>query len=170
MFDQTPLVPRRVAPGSSHCCSSTTVVCLGLITDDALARFRLTKVPDGRSSTGRSPCFLLFVAVHVVGRRVRPVRVARRVLAAIVPLASVVRPIPVALGVISLYLLIAVIVTSLLRDRIGLRVWRTVHWAASRLAAGRGPQLYAGSDAFAPWMVAMSAGAVCVGAYFALAR
>ena len=69
------------------------------------------------------------------------------------PLASSYRPVAVALGVISVDLTLAVIVTSLLRERIH-RLWRAVHW----LAYGAWPLavlhgLTAGTDAFAPWML-----------------
>ena len=46
----------------------------------------------------------------------------------LVPLASHWSPVPVALGVVSLYLLVAVEVTSLLRARMPARAWRAVHW------------------------------------------
>jgi DMSO/TMAO reductase YedYZ heme-binding membrane subunit len=45
----------------------------------------------------------------------------------LVPMASAWRPLPVALGVVAMYLLVAVEVTSLLRRRLPARVWRAVH-------------------------------------------
>ena len=74
-------------------------------------------------------------------------------------------------GWISVDLALAIIVTSLLRDRIGHRTWRLVHWAAY----GAWPlailhTLYAGSDSLAPWMLAVTvASVVAVGAVPALA-
>lgn len=49
---------------------------------------------------------------------------------AVVPFAGHYRPFWVGLGALAFDLLIALIVTSLLRHRIGLRTWRAVHWAA----------------------------------------
>ena len=49
---------------------------------------------------------------------------------AFVPFISGDRPIWLGLGALAFDLMIAVIVTSLLRDRIGLRTWRAVHWTA----------------------------------------
>lgn len=49
---------------------------------------------------------------------------------AIVPFAGSYRPLWLGLGALAFDLLIALIVTSLLRHRIGLRTWRAVHWAA----------------------------------------
>ncbi|ADP82596.1 ferric reductase-like transmembrane domain-containing protein [Pseudofrankia inefficax] len=48
----------------------------------------------------------------------------------VVPFAAGYRPLWVGLGTCAADLLLAVVVTSLLRQRIGARVWRGVHWAA----------------------------------------
>jgi len=56
--------------------------------------------------------------------------------------------------VVSVYLVAAVVITSLLRERIGQRTWRAVHWlsyASWPLAVEH--TLTSGSDAFAPWML-----------------
>lgn len=50
--------------------------------------------------------------------------------AALVPFTSAYEPLWVGLGALALDLLLAVVVTSLLRDRIGERAWRGVHCAA----------------------------------------
>lgn len=49
---------------------------------------------------------------------------------ALVPFASSYRPIWTGLGVISAELMAAVLVTSLLRQRIGFGPWKLIHWAA----------------------------------------
>ena len=49
---------------------------------------------------------------------------------AIVPFASSYRPVWLGLGAVAFDLLLALIVTSLLRARIGLRTWKLVHWLA----------------------------------------
>jgi hypothetical protein len=49
---------------------------------------------------------------------------------AVVPFRSGYRPLWLGLGAIAVDLLIALVVTSLLRRRIGYRAWRAVHWAA----------------------------------------
>ncbi|GAA4557803.1 ferric reductase-like transmembrane domain-containing protein [Pseudonocardia xishanensis] len=48
----------------------------------------------------------------------------------LLPFASAYEPFWLGLGAVALDLLLAVILTSLLRARIGLRTWRAVHWAA----------------------------------------
>ena len=51
-------------------------------------------------------------------------------LAVVVPLASRYRPIWLGLGTLAFDLLLALVVTSLFRQRIGHRTWRGVHWLA----------------------------------------
>ena len=83
--------------------------------------------------------------------------------AALVPFASSYRPLWVGLGVISVDLGVAVLLTSLLRARIGLRAWRLVHW----LAYASWPlaivhSIGSGTDALEPWMLAIDV--LCIGA------
>ena len=47
-----------------------------------------------------------------------------------VPFASSYRPFWTGMGALALDLMLAVIITSLIRERIGHRAWRAVHWAA----------------------------------------
>jgi DMSO/TMAO reductase YedYZ heme-binding membrane subunit len=49
---------------------------------------------------------------------------------AFIPFISSYRPLWVGLGAIALDLMLALIITSLLRTRMGLRSWRVVHWTA----------------------------------------
>ena len=108
-----------------------------------------------------------FVGVHVATAVLDPFT-SLGPAAAVVPLASSYRPLQVALGVISMELLLAVIVTSLLRERIGQRTWRAVHWvayAAWPLAVAH--TITAGSDGIALWMLAVEGACViAVGACF----
>ena len=86
-----------------------------------------------------------------------------RVLDAVVPFASHYRPLWLGFGALAFDLLLALIVTSLLRARLGLRAWRAVHWAAYLcwpVAVLHG--LGTGTDARSVWLQALTA--VCVGA------
>jgi hypothetical protein len=72
----------------------------------------------------------------------------------IIPVGAVYRPIWLGLGVVAFEILLAVVITSLLRHRIGTRAWRLIHWAAYAswpLAVMHG--LGTGSDARAPWLI-----------------
>jgi DMSO/TMAO reductase YedYZ heme-binding membrane subunit len=70
-----------------------------------------------------------FVAVHVLSA-VADSFVSISLAAAIIPFASAYQPLWIGLGAVSLDLMAAVIVTSLLRRHLGRRVWRAVHWLA----------------------------------------
>lgn len=70
-----------------------------------------------------------FVAVHVL-TAVADSYVSISIVAAVIPFVSAYRPLWLGLGAVSLDLMAAVIVTSLLRRFIGRRVWRGVHWLA----------------------------------------
>lgn len=51
-------------------------------------------------------------------------------LAVVVPFTSAWRPLPVALGTLAIDLLVLVLLTSLIRGRIPVRLWRWVHWTS----------------------------------------
>ena len=103
---------------------------------------------------------IAFLVVHVAAAVFDPFT-SLGLGAALVPLASSYRPVPVALGVIALYLFVALIASSLLRKHIGQRTWRAIHWASYAmwpLALAHG--ITAGTDALALWMLGIDA--LCV--------
>ncbi|HYM67649.1 MAG TPA: ferric reductase-like transmembrane domain-containing protein, partial [Patescibacteria group bacterium] len=80
---------------------------------------------------------------------------------AIIPVGAVYRPVWLGLGVVAMEIMAALIVTSLLRERVGLRLWRLIHWVSYLswpLAVVHG--LGTGSDSRAPWMIAVVASCV----------
>jgi len=90
---------------------------------------------------------------------------------ALIPFLSPYRPIWLGLGAVAFDLLIALVVTSLLRARIGYQRWRLVHW----LAYAAWPialihSLGTGSDARIGWMQMVGAACVAVVALAVLAR
>lgn len=95
---------------------------------------------------------LAFLAIHVVTAALDPYT-ALGWGAALVPWRSSYRPLWVAIGVISLYLGAAVMVTSLLRRWLSYRAWRFVHWSAYALwPLAVIHSLGAGSDTRFVWM------------------
>lgn len=104
---------------------------------------------------------VVFLALHIVTAVIDPFA-SLGWISALVPFASSYRPLWLGLGVVSLDLLLAVVVTSLLRARVGRRAWRVVHWTAYAswpLALAHG--IGTGSDASAPWMLGIDA--ACLG-------
>lgn len=72
----------------------------------------------------------------------------------LVPLAAHWHPVMVAYGIASLYLLVAIEVTSLLRRRINRRVWRAVHFLSFPLFVSSTVHgLTAGTDSRAPMVI-----------------
>ena len=69
---------------------------------------------------------LVFLAVHIITAIVDPFTALG--VKALIPFASSYRTVWLGLGAVALYLLIAIIVTSLLRPLFGYRAWRAVHW------------------------------------------
>jgi DMSO/TMAO reductase YedYZ heme-binding membrane subunit len=76
---------------------------------------------------------------------------------AVIPFIGSYRPFWLGLGTVSFDLLIAVTVTSLMRQRLGFSTWRAVHWltyASWPIALLHG--LGTGSDVKATWLLALS--------------
>lgn len=143
----------------------TGSVLLGLVT---VTRFQHASWPRFFSYELHRRVSLLaivFLAIHILAAVFDPFA-NLGLIAALVPLTSSYRPIPVALGVVAFYLFAALIVTSLLRRHIGQRAWRVIHWASYAmwpLAVLHG--ITAGSDASSPWMLVIDA--LCVTAVVA---
>jgi sulfoxide reductase heme-binding subunit YedZ len=79
----------------------------------------------------------------------------------VIPLASKYRPLWLGLGALSFDLLLALVVTSLLRRRFGYQAWRRIHWLAYLswpVAVLHG--LGTGSDTKSLWMLVLTA--LCV--------
>ncbi len=79
----------------------------------------------------------------------------------VVPFTSAYRPLWLGLGALGLDLLLALTITSLLRQRIGYRAWRAVHWAAYAcwpvsIVHGLGT----GSDTKLGWVLLLNAACV----------
>ena len=70
---------------------------------------------------------LVFIAIHVVAVAVDPFTTVRSRRELLVPFTSHYRPLWMGLGIVALYLLLAVWVTTKLRDRIGYTLWRRIH-------------------------------------------
>ena len=104
---------------------------------------------------------LAFLAVHIgttVADNYAPVTIKD----VFIPFASAYRPIWVGLGTVAFDLLLALVATSLLRARVGVRLWRGLHWLAYvcwPIAVVHG--LGTGSDAKTTWMIMLTV--VCVG-------
>lgn len=151
---------------------ATGLVALLLIT----ATVVLGAAHSGRVATSGWPRFtlhavhrnlslltLVFLAVHIASAIIDPyARIAW--LDAVVPFVSPYHPFWLGLGAVAFDLMLAVLVTSMLRGRIPLRVWRGVHLASYALwpmAVAHGLGI-GGDDRTLWWVLAIDVG--CVGA------
>ena len=104
----------------------------------------------------------MFLTLHITSAVVDPFT-ALGWKAAVVPFSSFYRPFWLGLGVVAVDLLVAVVVTSLVRFLLGYRAWRAVHWLAYAcwpiaLAHGLGT----GSDSSRPWLLAIEVGSAAL--------
>jgi methionine sulfoxide reductase heme-binding subunit len=103
---------------------------------------------------------LVVLAVHIVTSVLdsfAPIKLTD----AVIPFVSAYRPLWMGLGALAFDLLVALVITSLLRRRIGYRSWRAIHWLAYAswpVAVLHG--LGTGSDTKIWWMLILTV--VCV--------
>jgi methionine sulfoxide reductase heme-binding subunit len=152
-------------PGLWYATRATGLVTLLLLTASVL----LGILTAGRFSSGKWPRFLsqglhrnisllvlVFLALHV-GTTVIDTYTSISLTAAFIPFTSNYKTVWLSLGAVALDLMVALIVTSLLRQRIGHRAWRRVHWLAYAcwpVAMAHG--LGIGTDRNATWVFALA--------------
>ena len=103
---------------------------------------------------------LVFLALHIVTAIIDPFTNLGWS-AALIPFSSYYRTFWLGLGVISFELLLAIVVTSLVRGLLGHGAWRAIHWltyAAWPVGVIHG--LGTGTDTWSAWMLAITAGCV----------
>ena len=138
----------------------TLTVVLGITTSARWATVNWPRFVVAGLHRNMSLLAVVFLGLHVATVVVDGY-VPIRWLDAVVPFGSAYRPLWLGLGATALDLLAVVVVTSLLRVRLGHRVWRAVHWAAYAcwpLAVVHG--LGIGSDNRQAWMLALDALAI----------
>jgi ferric reductase like protein len=105
---------------------------------------------------------VLFLVIHVV-TAVLDTYVSISIADVFIPFVGTYRPLWLGLGALSLDLLVALVITSLVRERLGPRLWRLLHWGAYLcwpVAVLHG--LGTGTDTKLGWVLAVNA--LCVAA------
>jgi sulfoxide reductase heme-binding subunit YedZ len=168
----SPLLVATAATGSRtlwYLTRGTGVVALVLLT----AGLVLGVMGSTRWKPPRVPRFLVFglhrnvtllavafVGVHVVttvADKFAPIGYKD----AFIPFLSPYRPIWLGLGAVAFDLLLALVATSLVRARIGVRSWRAVHWLAYvSLPVALVHALGTGSDARTSWLALFAFGCI----------
>ncbi|MDQ6899189.1 MAG: ferric reductase-like transmembrane domain-containing protein [Candidatus Dormibacteraeota bacterium] len=140
----------------------TGVVTLGVL---AALRWRASAWPRFLTVAFHRNLALLsvtFLGLHIVTAVVDPYT-SLGWSAALIPFSSFYRTFWLGLGAIAVDLLLAALLTSLIRRVIGHRTWRLIHWVAYAcwpLAFAHG--LGTGSDSFSPWLLTVEL--ACLGA------
>ena len=128
----------------------TIVVVLGVAVNrkgrlPGLPRFAVTSLHRAVSLLA-----VAFLGIHI-GTAIADPFVAIGIVASVVPFVSHYQPFWLGLGAMSVDLMLALVITSLLRARIGRRTWRAVHWLAYASwpvaiahSIGSGPDMWRG--------------------------
>lgn len=157
----------------------TGVVALALVT----AAVVLGIISSLRIGGARTPRFVMqglhrnislltvaFVAVHVATTLLDGY-VPISIVDAVVPFVSAYRPVWLGLGALASDILLALVVTSLVRVRLGLRTWRAVHWFAyACFPVALVHALGTGTDATQHWLLGLSIGCAALVGAAVLAR
>jgi len=158
--------------GTVSLCLLTLTVVLGITTSVRWAARRWPRLVVAGLHRNLSLLSVVFLGLHITTVVVDGY-VPIRWLDVVVPFGSSYHPLWVGLGALAFDILAALVVTSLLRVRLGHRVWRAVHWAAYAcwpLTVLHG--LGIGSDHRQVWMLAldsMAIGAVAAAVWWRLA-
>ncbi len=143
----------------------TLSVALGVANSRRLRTERVPRFVVDAVHRNVSLLAVAFTVLHIVTSLLdsfAPITVVN----AVVPFTSAYRPLWLGLGAVAFDLLIAVMVTSLLRRRLGYRAWRLTHWAAYACwPVALLHTLGTGSDVKFGWMLVIVA--LCVAAVLA---
>jgi methionine sulfoxide reductase heme-binding subunit len=139
----------------------TVTVVLGLLNRSRVTSERWPRFVIDRLHRNASLLAVVFLLIHIASA-VTDRFVSIGLVDAVIPFHGSYRPFWVGLGAVAVDLLVAVIITSLVRVRLGVRAWRGVHWLAYLawpVAVAHG--LGIGTDRGELWMLAIAA--VCIG-------
>ncbi len=130
----------------------TAAVVFGVLSSIRWRSGRLPRFLVGGLHRNVTLIAIAFVAMHVVttvADGYAPVGLRD----AVIPFVSPYRPIWLGLGAVAFDLLLALVITSFLRMRLGFRMWRAVHWLAyASWPVALLHSLGTGSDARLGWM------------------
>jgi sulfoxide reductase heme-binding subunit YedZ len=135
----------------------TGVVVLGIATSLRVGGQRSPRFVVAALHRNFALFTIVLLGVHIVTSVLDPFARISAV-DAVIPFAGAYRTFWLGLGVLAAEVLLAVTATSVLRGRIGPRLWRVVHWGAYAswpIAMVHG--LGTGSDSQEPWMLGLTA-------------
>jgi methionine sulfoxide reductase heme-binding subunit len=140
----------------------TVVLALGIATRSGRPVLGLPRFAVAIVHRNASLLAVLLLGIHL-GTLLLDPYAQLKLVNLVLPFTSSYRPVWVGLGALGLDLIVALVLTSLLRHRLGLRAWRAVHWLAYvcwpiALAHGLG----AGTDRGTWWLWTIAVGCAAV--------
>jgi methionine sulfoxide reductase heme-binding subunit len=134
----------------------TSSVMLGVLTAGRFASDRWPRFLTVGLHRNLSLLAVLFLALHV-GTTVIDTYTSIPLTAAFIPFSSSYKTVWLSLGAVACDLLLALVITSLIRNRLGHRTWRAIHWTSYAcwpvaLAHGLG----IGTDRSTIWVFALT--------------
>lgn len=138
----------------------STVVVLGVLSTLRVEGSRWPRFLTTGLHRNLALMTLVFLALHIVTAVVDPYTNLGWA-AAFIPFSSSYRTLWLGIGAISFELLLAIVITSLVRGFLGHRTWRAVHWltyAAWPIGVIHG--LGTGTDTWSAWMLAITAACI----------
>jgi methionine sulfoxide reductase heme-binding subunit len=139
----------------------TFTVVLGLLNRSRVTSDRWPRFVIDRLHRNASLLAVVFLCVHIITAATDSF-VSIDLLDAVIPFHPSYRPLWVGLGAVAFDLLVALVITSLVRVRLGVKTWRRIHWLAYLawpVAVVHG--LGIGTDAGRAWMLSIEG--VCIG-------
>lgn len=107
----------------------TVSVVLGVLDAERLSSWSIPRFAVDAVHRSVSLLAVVFLIVHIL-TSILDTFVSISIVDAFVPFVGSYRPFWLGLGAVASDLMLAVAITSLVRQRLGYRVWRAVHWAA----------------------------------------
>ena len=148
----------------------TFAIALGVIDVRRLSSPRWPRFVVDSLHRNVSLLAMVFLVIHIL-TSVLDSYAPISLLDAFIPFAGSYRPFWLGLGAVAFDLLLAVTITSLLRQRMGFQTWRAIHWltyASWPIALLHG--LGTGSDVKSQWLLLLSVGCMIAVGVCVLAR
>ena len=140
----------------------TGVMALGIATRGGVRLGSLPRFATLALHRSISLLSVVFIGIHVATAVIDPYA-AVGLVDVLVPFTAASRPLFVGLGAVAVDLVLALIVTGLLRERIGRRTWRAIHWAAyATWPVAFVHAIGMGSDTSSLWLRALGIGSVAL--------
>ena len=130
-------------------------VAWGLVATTGIVKRRISKPAANAFHAFVATVGLTLLAVHIV-LLVIDAYMPFAVLDVLIPMRSTFRPLALTAGVVSMYAVVIIMVSSWSRSKMSTRLWRSIHLLAVPafvLALLHG--VFAGTDTQRPWMIAL---------------